>query len=105
MKNEKVIEFVGNSGKFAKVPRRIFDDDVEIKTTDIAVLACLSSYADNETNTSFPRVNLIAEKLGVSKRTVQRSFIALERERLISIVRRKDKYGGNMSNLYQINYI
>lgn len=102
MTQATVVEFVGSSGKFAKMPTKVFDKDLELKTTDIAVLACLCSFADNETNIAFPRVKKIAETLNSSPRTIHRSLRKLEEAHVISKVRRTNNEGGNISSLYQI---
>lgn len=93
-----------NVNGFMKMPTKVFSEGSELKTTDIAVLACICSFANNDTNTAFPRVKKIAEVLKSSPRTIHRSLRNLEDSQVITKVRRTNEHGGSISSLYQINY-
>lgn len=67
-----------------------------------AVYLCLCRHANNETQECFPSINMISEKLGISKSSVVRSLFILEKYDLISVLRTKEENGSPLNNVYTL---
>lgn len=65
------------------------------------VLVVLADAADDQ-GTCWPRISTVAEKVGVSTRTVQRAVQHLAKYKLISVEPRKRSDGSSSSNLYRL---
>lgn len=79
-----------------------FIRNVKIRHIEKSVYLCIKAYAYD--GTCFPSVKRIAHDAGVCVRTVQRCVKALAEKGLITVTARKSENGGNMTNLYTINY-
>jgi len=66
------------------------------------VLVALGDHA-NEAGVCWPRIALIAEKVGVSARTVQRSIQLLVKQGLITVEQRYRNDGSHSSNRYRLH--
>ena len=58
--------------------------------------------AANEQNTCWLKISTIAEKVGISRRTVQRTLQYLVQRKLVTIESRHRKDGASSSNLYRL---
>ena len=65
------------------------------------VLVVLADAADDQ-GVCWPRISTVAEKVGVSTRTVQRAVQHLVKHKLISVEPRKRSDGSSSSNLYRL---
>ena len=65
------------------------------------VLVVLADAADDQ-GICWPRVSTVAEKVGVSTRTVQRAVQHLAKHKLIAVEPRKRSDGSSSSNLYRL---
>lgn len=97
---DNVVSFERKRETYFKLPTYIFNE--ELSTTDIAVVACISSFADNYTGESYPSVKVISEKLNVSIRTVRRSIKRLKDKEIIYVENRTRSNGSNSTNLYRV---
>ena len=73
-----------------------------LKPIPKSVLVVLSDHADGA-GVCWPRIATIAEKVGVSRRTVQRSIQHLAQRGLISVKQRYRNDGSHSSNLYRLH--
>ncbi|WP_420535554.1 helix-turn-helix domain-containing protein [Alkalihalobacillus pseudalcaliphilus] len=72
------------------------------RPTDKLVYVMLCMYADNETLTSYPSIERLAELCGCSERMVRYSISRLKEAELISVEARYDGRGYRSSNVYYI---
>ena len=73
-----------------------------LKPIPKSVLVVLGDHA-NDAGVCWPRIATIAEKVGVSKRTVQRALQHLVSRGLISVKQRYRNDGSHSSNLYRLH--
>lgn len=66
------------------------------------VYLSLCRHADNQTQTCFPSMKLIAEENAISERSVIRATKILEEWRIIKIVKNKKKDGTQANNIYTL---
>ena len=89
-------------GEWYWIPRRVFEDYTsKIGVVGLALYNAYSSYARNK-GVAFPSLRTLAEKLGVSTKTVIKYNRILEANGLIKIERRKGKKGGNLVTLLKV---
>lgn len=83
--------------RFSIVPNWVLES--EISDRAVRVYALLARYADNETLEAFPRRELLAERAGCHKKSIDRAIDELER--CGAVVKRHRKDGNlNKSNVY-----
>lgn|SRR5699024_508134 len=99
-----VIHISNHVRRFTKIPSNLFVKDSGLNTTDIAVIACICSFADNYTGEAFPKVETIAECIGSSSRTVHRSLKRLSEKGVLEIEKTKKKGSGFPTNKYTVNF-
>ncbi|MCM1062351.1 MAG: helix-turn-helix domain-containing protein [Eubacterium sp.] len=58
----------------------------------------------NKDGSCYPAINTIAQDLKISKSTVKRALIDLEKEGYIKHERRYRQSGGNSSNIYYVTH-
>lgn len=77
-----------NPGSFLMVPANCLEacNTGSLKTGDIAVLAALAKFADNDSKVCWPSVQTLCETTGVSKPTVTSALERLTQARLIETV-------------------
>lgn len=75
---------------------------LHINAIELAVLLHLLDHWWDNAEMPFPSKKRIAERLGVSDKTVQRAIVALETENLVRRVKRSNGNGGQASNLYDL---
>jgi len=68
----------------------------------LSVYLTLCRHSDNRTQTCYPSMRTIAERLGLSTRTVIRATSKLEKLGFITIIRKRKKDGTNASNVYTL---
>jgi predicted transcriptional regulator len=73
---------------------------LHINAVELAVLLHLLDHWWDNADMPFPAKQRLAERLGVSTKTVQRAVAALETEGLIQRVKRHNGHGGQGSNYY-----
>jgi len=84
------------------IPRRVFDDYAsKIGVVGLALYNAYSSYARNK-GVAFPSLRTLADKLGVSTKTIIKYNRILEANGLIKIERRKGKRGSNLVTLLKV---
>ncbi len=89
-------------GEWYWIPRRVFEDYAsKIGVVGLALYNAYSSYARNK-GVAFPSLRTLAEKLGVSTKTVIKYNRILEANGLIKIERRKGKRGSNLVTLLKV---
>lgn len=74
-----------------------------INATEINVLLHILKHWWQADNLPFPEMNTIAQAMGVSRSTVQRSIRRMEGAGLIQRIARKAANGGNTSNKYDFS--
>lgn len=67
-----------------------------------SVYICLCRHADNTSQTCFPSMKLIAEKLGISTKSVERATKVLEECGFLLIDRSKKEDGTQANNIYTL---
>lgn len=70
--------------------------------TDFAIVMHIASYWWRKEKLPFPSKRSLAEGIGVDVSTIRRRIAALERGGLIRRLPRKDRDGGNKSNIYDL---
>lgn len=75
----------------------------ECGPTALAVLVLIDTYADRDGRGAWPRQQVIAEQLGVSRRSVSRAVAALKAAGHLSLSRRLTPYG--LVNEYEVHHI
>jgi len=75
---------------------------LHINAIELAVLLHLLDHWWDNAEMPFPSKKRIADRLGVSDKTVQRAIAALETEGLVRRVKRSNGNGGQASNLYDL---
>ena len=89
-------------GEWYWIPRRVFEDYTsKIGVVGLALYNAYSSYARNK-GVAFPSLRTLAEKLGISTKTVIKYNRILEANGLIKIERRKGKRGSNLVTLLKV---
>lgn len=73
---------------------------LHINAIELAVLLHLLDHWWDNADMPFPAKQRLAERLGVSPKTVQRAVAALETEGLIKRIKRHNQHGGQSSNYY-----
>lgn len=79
--------------------REIYSTDLSHRA--VAVYMYLRDRA-NKDGSCYPAINTIARDLKISKSTVKRALIDLEKDGYIKHERRYRKTGGNSSNIYYV---
>lgn len=80
-------------GNWFRVPNILIDQyGKALGTSGIAVYCVLARYANNVTRKAFPSHGQIANRLGISRRTVIRKLKKLEEIGLIQTIGRKSKH-------------
>lgn len=85
---------------FSICPKKVFINK-ELSGTDIRVYLILQGFAD-EKGFCFPSIAKIADIIGVSRRTVERSLNSLEKNNAIIRKKRIKNDGGYTSNAYYL---
>lgn len=75
---------------------------LHIGATDLATLICLIDYWWAPESQPWPSKRALAERLGVSQKTIQRSLKRLQDEKLIVSEARRSSLGGQTSNRYDL---
>jgi predicted transcriptional regulator len=75
---------------------------LHINAVELAVLLHLLDHWWDNAEMPFPSKKRVADRLGVSTKTVQRAIVALEKEGLVRRVTRSNGNGGQASNLYDL---
>ena len=89
-------------GEWYWIPRRVFEDYAsKIGVVGLALYNAYSSYARNK-GVAFPSLRTLAERLGISTKTVIKYNRILEANGLIRIERRKGKKGSNLVTLLKV---
>ena len=89
-------------GEWYWIPRRVFEDYTsKIGVIGLALYNAYSSYARNK-GVAFPSLRTLAEKLGISTKTIIKYNKILEANGLIKIERRKGKRGSNLVTLLKV---
>jgi len=89
-------------GEWYWIPRRVFEDYAsKIGVVGLALYNAYSSYARNK-GAAFPSLRTLAEKLGISTKTIIKYNKILEANGLIRIERRKGKRGSNLVTLLKV---
>ena len=89
-------------GEWYWIPRRVFEDYAsKIGVVGLALYNAYSSYARNK-GVAFPSLRTLAEKLGISTKTIIKYNKILEANGLIRIERRKGKKGSNLVTLLKV---
>jgi len=87
------------------IPRRVFEDYAsKIGVVGLALYNAYSFYARNK-GVAFPSLRTLAEKLGISTKTVIKYNKILEANGLIRIERRKGKRGSNLVTLLKVGNV
>lgn len=76
---------------------------LHIGATDLATLICLIDYWWAPESAPWPSKRALAERLGVSQKTIQRSLKRLQDEKLIISEARRSTSGGQTSNRYDLS--
>ncbi|GEM_PF-674288 len=76
---------------------------LHIGATDLATLICLIDYWWAPESQPWPSKRALAERLGVSQKTIQRSLKRLQDEKLIVSEARRSASGGQTSNRYDLS--
>ena len=84
------------------IPNVIFEcsQQLELKQLDVLIILHLAGYWWTAGNDPYPTKETVAQKIGVTARTVQRAIADLEQRGYIQRHPRKSKLGGNLSNSY-----
>ncbi len=89
-------------GEWYWIPRRVFEDYAsKIGVVGLALYNAYSSYARNK-GVAFPSLRTLAEKLGISTKTIIKYNKILEANGLIRIERGKGKRGSNLVALLKV---
>ena len=92
-------------GEWYWIPRRVFEDYAsKIGVVGLALYNAYSSYARNK-GVAFPSLRTLAEKLGISTKTIIKYNKILEANGLIRIERRKGKKGSNLVTLLKLENV
>lgn len=75
---------------------------LHLGATDLATLICLIDYWWAPESAPWPSKRALAERLGVSQKTIQRSLKRLQDEKLIVSEARHSTSGGQTSNRYDL---
>jgi predicted transcriptional regulator len=75
---------------------------LHMNAVELAVLLHLLDHWWDNAEMPFPSKKRVADRLGVSTKTVQRAIAALEKEGLVRRVTRSNGNGGQASNLYDL---
>jgi predicted transcriptional regulator len=105
MPNEDQIEIRSNREKNWFWIHHDFIDDYAsgLSHSTVLVYFALCRFADNKTQTCFPAMRTVAEKIGCSKRSVESSISELAKFGIISIEKRRKANGTNNSSLYTLS--
>jgi DNA-binding transcriptional ArsR family regulator len=76
---------------------------LHIGANELAVLVCLIDYWWAPDNPPWPSKKALAERLGVSQKTIQRTLARLQEEGLIRSEARHSPSGGQTSNRYDLS--
>ena len=76
---------------------------LKLDATELVVLAHLVDHWWTAKEMPFPSKRRLAERMGVSEKTVQRAVARLEAEKLVRRVARHYSAGGQTSNLYDLS--
>jgi DNA-binding transcriptional ArsR family regulator len=87
---------------FAALPSDLVRDP-SLPVAAKGVLLVLSSYA-NRDNECWPGIETIAGAIGLSGRQTQTHLRRLEQDGYVITVRRKSERGGNLPNVYKLNF-
>jgi hypothetical protein len=78
-------------------------NDLEIKNVHLfAVMICLAEATNHETGTCYPSLNRISKVARCSRRTAINMMQALEQNGWVEVIRRTDKKGWPLANVYRI---
>jgi len=89
-------------GEWYWIPRRVFKDYTsKMGVIGLALYNAYSSYARNK-GIAFPSLRTLADKLGISTKTIIKYNKILEANGLIKIERRKGKRGSNLVTLLKV---
>jgi hypothetical protein len=78
-------------------------NDLEIKNVHLfAVMICLAEATNHETGTCYPSLNRISKVARCSRRTAVNMMRALEQNGWVEVIRRTDKKGWPLANVYRI---
>ena len=92
-------------GEWYWIPRRVFEDYTsKIGVIGLALYNAYSSYARNK-GIAFPSLRTLADKLGISTKTIIKYNKILEANGLIKIERRKGKRGSNLVTLLKVGNV
>ncbi len=89
---------------FCIVPSLLFraQQRIGLNPTHLAILMQLSDFWWDEARKPHPGKRVLAERLGLSERQVQRYIAELEQSGLIKRVERYATHGGRMTNFYDL---
>lgn len=89
---------------FSVIPSLIFKAQARLglSATQLAVLLQIADHWWSAGDLPFPSKSLIAERLGLSPRQIQRHLTDLEKGGFIKRIERKVKHKGQLSNLYDL---
>lgn len=93
---------MGSGPRYSKIPAAAVTDG-RLEHAAFRVLAYLGIHADAN-GEGFPSVGLIARKLGIGPRTVQRHLRNLKQLGCIKVKARFDQHGSQTSSMYYILY-
>ena len=89
------------------IPNVLFDcsQELGLKHLDIVIILHLAGYWWHAGNDPYPTKQTLANKIGVTPRTIQRSIAELEEKGYITRHARTSKLGGNLANRYSFEGI
>lgn len=110
-KNEEEKHLRSNERKWTKtlmavgwtaLPSIILDKQpaLGIDALDLNILLQLAKYWWNRDDLPYPSKDTLAESIGVNPSTIRKRIMRMEKEGLISRIRRHDQKGGQQSNFY-----
>lgn len=95
------------SAGWTAIPNVLFEcsQQLELKHLDVVIIVHLAGYWWHAGNDPFPTKDTLANKIGVTPRTIQRSIAELEKKGYITRHARTSNLGGNLANSYSFEGI
>ena len=86
---------------FTVLPSRLWEDLDGLTFADVKVLGCIASFADRDRQ-AWPKQQTIADRLGVTRQTVNGSIRTLVKRGYVQAISQFRKDGGQRENFYRV---
>lgn len=77
-------------------------DNCDLDVYEFKAYAVIVRHANRDTQSAFPFLTTLTEKVGCGRKKIVRRIKSLEEKRYIQKVNRKDDQGNNLSNIYYV---